>query len=241
MPRNNGYAARSHSRRQRRVNPTSLRIYHKVEFDAPRADSDDLLFLRSGLQESFRAEGERAPIRVYVEEMADDRADDRNLMKLTLLNNDVPSTYRRPANRGYQMRGIGRIRGEIEDGLDQLQFPRVGLGIKFNRVALLSEVVEKPKPSDSRIITLIPDPEHPSTAILYRAHELCLGKVYHRKREKTGDDAFVPNMPVAEVWNGQTEVTPRDVIQFVERRLDVSAVLAPPTFVSEQRLRAWDN
>ncbi len=241
MPRINGYAARSHPRRQRRVNPTSLRIYHKVEFDAPRADSDDLLFLRSGLQESFRAEGERAPVRVYVEEMADDLADDRNLMKLVLLDSNVPSNYKRPTNIGYQMRDIGRIRTDIGNGLHRLGFPSTGLPTRFNRAALLSEVVENPKPSDSRIITLIPDPEHPSTAILYKTHELCLDKVYHRKRETTGDDAFVPNMPVAEVWNGQTEVTPMDVIQFIERRLDVSAVLAPPTFVSEQRLRAWDN
>ncbi len=241
MPRKNGYAARSHSRRQRRVNPTSLRIYHMVEFEAPRADSDDLLFLRSGLQKSYEVYGARAPVRAYVEEMADDQADDRNLMKLVLLDSNVPSNYKRPTNIGYQMRDIGRIRTDIEDGLHRLGFPSVGLQTRFNMATLLSEVVENPKPSDSRIITLVPDPEHPSTDILHRAHELYLDKVYHRKREATGDVTFVPNMPVAEVWSGQTDVTPQDVVQFITNRLNISVVLAPPTFVSEQRLRAWDN
>lgn len=243
MARRNSCVKSPRKSSQRNISPESLRIFHTIELDAPGPGSDDLVFLRSDLQGAFGA-GKKAPVRVFLEETTR-RTSSRHRMELTLLDSRIPPGYTRPRNDGYKIRDIGRIRADIENGLDGLQFPRVGLPIRFLQVKPVSEIVENPKTLDQRTIALVPDAEHVSTGILRAAHGICLDAMYHKRAnapEGNGADVdYTPYLPIAEMSNHPTDVTLQSVIDFVQTRLDVSAVLAPPTFLSEQRLRAWDS
>jgi hypothetical protein len=239
VARRNSCVKNPRKRSQRNISPESLRIFHTIKLDGPGPASDDLVFLRSDLQDAYGADI-KAPLRVFLEETTG-RTSSRHRMELTLLDSRIPSSYARPSSEGYKIRDIGRIRAEIENGLDGLQFPRVGLPVRFFQVKPVSEIVENPKALDHRTIALIPDPEHVSTGILRAAHGICLDSMYHKKDKALEGADYTPYLPIGEMSNHPTDVTLQDVIKFVETRLDVSAMLAPPTFESQQRIRAWDN